>query len=207
MGRGRKTRRRAGAEGKTWGKFGRHHFFWGVESFCIPLILSSSSEMKSCRTTRTGLTRRELKQEMERKHRRDSNCFTSVGLKQSTSKSCNTEKCHTSGKFVLFVFGRVNLQVFLTLTLAARSTSLGMSSSSSTSISSSGMASSCSNQNNMEIRAIRATNWPSSVRAEWCPLLNTRGQRTSTEEGKRRQRDLFCHHASWMFKKGKTSLT
>ena len=70
---------------------------------------------------------------------------TSVGLKQSTSKSCKTTT-HSLNTHVVFYVGASSHAVSPgecpTLTLAARSTSLGMSSSSSTSISSSGMASS-----------------------------------------------------------------
>lgn len=66
-----------------------HHFFWGVESFCIPRILSSSSETKSCRGARTDRAGLQRQVEVGRvgadgwKER-----LTSVGLKQSTSKSC-----------------------------------------------------------------------------------------------------------------------
>lgn len=38
---------RAEVERNIWREEWCHHFFWGVESFCIPRILSSSSEMKS----------------------------------------------------------------------------------------------------------------------------------------------------------------
>lgn len=66
-----------------------------------------------------------------------------MGLKQSTSKSCNKNQRGCEINLSVSAHFHMSQDVSPTLTLAARSTSLGMSSSSSTSISSSGMASSC----------------------------------------------------------------
>lgn len=105
---GRKTRGEGwgGGEYVGWREEGCHHFFWGVESFCIPRILSSSSETKSygerARTeTHAGTQndkyahqKRSL-EEAEGVYEQGSEeglCFTSVGLKQSTSKSYKTGK-------------------------------------------------------------------------------------------------------------------
>lgn len=136
---------RAEAEGEE----GCHHFFWGVESFCIPRILSSSSEMKSWRgKTQEWSAVRNNKYSNGRKRRGKAwgKELTSVGLKQSTSKSCKKNKTAVCINTMIFpsewLHGLTELSP--TLTLAPRSTSLGMSSNSSTSISSSGMASSWS---------------------------------------------------------------
>lgn len=98
MGSGRKTR------GEGWGgggedvreeEDGRHHFFWGVESFCIPRILLSSSETKSYRET--GGTKH-MKKILHKcgccrvKRKKKGIYLTSVGLKQSTSKSCKNNR-------------------------------------------------------------------------------------------------------------------
>lgn len=144
---GRKTRGwvldQSGGEGREeWRGCQHHHFFWGVESFCIPRILSSSSETKSYRETR--IDRAGFRDDERGKVGLDGwkEQLTSVGLKQSTSKSCRgisrkRISVYVGGRFVTCAGRSVP-----TLTLAARSTSLGMSNSSSTSISSSGMASS-----------------------------------------------------------------
>lgn len=82
----------------------RHHFFWGVESFCIPRILSSNSEMKSYGETGGTKHMRGIQNQTHpqcidvgckvsggrRMEEREN--LTSVGLKQSTSKSCKTNK-------------------------------------------------------------------------------------------------------------------
>lgn len=162
---GRKTRGEGwgGGEYVGWREEGCHHFFWGVESFCIPRILSSSSETKSygerARTeTHAGDSEWQIcTSEMFTWRGRGSlwagewrrtvfylSRFKTVNqqILQNREKQdeitavCSHLSCSETGAHVC-----------PTLTLAARSTSLGMSSSSSTSISSSGMASSYSTCN------------------------------------------------------------